>query len=218
MHRAVSPRSGGFLFPDEAEKVRRFVFPARCARTARSSASGGVPHIHALDLGEVGEKGDAAAAHRRALVRCEEEPDVGLKAGVEWRPCESIGRARSKKSIDLTGPWWDKRLEIRPKSRCVVPRRVTVPFPRKGLRRPTPRRIANDAQEIPVSPRRGSRRLPDPSRHRAAQRHVVAAAKAAAAPTPIRSSICSATCSSGSGPTMSRSPTTPSWSRARSTA
>ena len=107
----------------------------------------------------------------------------------------------------------DPRRQV-PANRCYTSSsaRTGLPsIPAHGGQQAKAKRFADDAQDISDSSRRGGGRGPDVAGDTAAADPLASApAPRRRPPTPIGSSICSATCSSACAPTTSRSRTTPS--------
>ena len=84
-HRIASPRPGALrLQTQQREPGIAHLLLDACQDCVRHSLSPrDISHVHALDLGEVGEQGYAAAADRRTAQPCKEEPDMRLKDRVE---------------------------------------------------------------------------------------------------------------------------------------
>jgi hypothetical protein len=62
-------------------------------------ASGGGADVHAFDLGEAIEEGDAAAAGRGAVEGGDEKAHVRLKDGFEWQPMALLGRVFGRQDV-----------------------------------------------------------------------------------------------------------------------
>ena len=67
--------------------------------TRDALAAGGRADVHALDLGEAIEEGDAAAASRGAVERGDEEAHVRLEDGFEWQPVALLGRVFGRQDV-----------------------------------------------------------------------------------------------------------------------